>query len=138
MFIKIGNLILNPGHIICAEIHLDQNFVRLCVTALPKSEQATGVGSGENPAAPVPGTLNFGGAEAQALIKFLCDPNATQDLCPVSHEVEDYQAYRVRGGDMRFEDYGIALRRQQRLAHRETLTEAQQAQCSQLEAKLLL
>lgn len=135
-FIKIGNLVINPRHIVLAEIHSAQ--VTLTLTAISESLGETFPGSGVSLGASVSDTVAFGGAEAEALIKFLCDPNRTEDLCPDSHEVEDYQAYRQRGGDMSYEDFGVALRRQQRLCAIENPSATQLAQCCQLETKLLL
>jgi hypothetical protein len=123
-FIKIGTLVINLDHVVCAEILLDKNRVRI--------ELANNTSQSDK-------TLRiFQGSEAEALIEFLSDPNRTQDLCPSSPEVAGFQLYRERGGQMTFEDYGVALRRQQRLCAIESPSEKQLAQCSELEAKLLL
>jgi hypothetical protein len=138
MLIKIGNFILNPQHIVWAEILPEEKRVRLCLTTLTESQRETYPGSEEHLATSVSDTITFDKTEAEALIKFLCDPNRTEDLCPDSHEVEDYQAYRQRGGNMTYEDFGVALRRQQRLCAIENPSVGQLHQCCELEGKLLL
>ena len=123
-FIKIGDNIINPSHIVWAEILPDRNRVRIALANnIFQSDETLRI---------------FEGSEAEALTEFLSDPDRTEDLCPSSPEVEGYQCYRARGGDMTFENYGVALRRQQRLCAIESPTEKQLAQCSELESKLLL
>jgi hypothetical protein len=123
-FIKIGPIIINPSHIVYAEVLPDRNRIHVDFasnTALSDETQRV-----------------FEGSEAEALIKFLFDPNRTQDLCPSSPDVEGFQLYRQRGGDMTFEEYSAVLRQQQRLCAVERPSEQQLAQCSELENKLLL
>jgi hypothetical protein len=123
-FIKIGTIIINPSHIVYAEISPDKNFIQVdfaSSTALSDETQRI-----------------FEGSEAEALIKFLFDPNHTQDLLAKGNKIEDFQLYCQRGGNMSFEEYSAVLRQQQRLCAIESPNEQQLAQCSQLEAKLLL
>jgi hypothetical protein len=123
-FIKIGTLIINPGHIVYAEVFPGRNRIHVdfaSSTALSDETQRV-----------------FEGSEAEALIKFLFDPNHTQDLLAKGNEIEDFQLYCQRGGDMTFEEYSAVLRRQQRLCAIESPSEKQLAQCSELENKLLL
>jgi hypothetical protein len=119
-FIKIGNRFFSTADIAWAETIPDKNRVQVGLKSSSTIHFA------------------FEGHEAEALIKFLCDPNHTQDLLARGNDIEDYQHYRQRGGNMTFEDHGIALRRQTTLCAIEYPTETQLAQCSELEDKLLL
>lgn len=123
-FIKIGPIIINPSHIVYVEVLPDRNRIHVDFasnTALSDETQRV-----------------FEGSEAEALIKFLFDPNHTQDLLAKGNKIEDFQLYCQRGGDMTFEEYSAVLRQQQRLCAIESPSEKQLAQCSELEAKLLL
>jgi hypothetical protein len=123
-FIKIGPIIINPSHIVYAEVLPDRNRIHVDFasnTALSDETQRV-----------------FDGSEAEALIQFLFDPNHTQDLLAKGNEIEDFQLYCQRGGGMTFEEYSAVLRRQQRLCAIERPSEQQLAQCSELENKLLL
>lgn len=126
--LKIDNRFINPEHIVWAVITgtSKKPYLEVGVASRGVPEGASDV-------------FRFEGEEAIAIINHLSDPSRAIHLgASTPHEIEDYQAYVYRGGDMSFEDFGAALRRQQRLASLETPTESQLDQCSKLESQLFL
>ena len=138
--LKIGTYFINPEHIVWADIlnpdDEHQMIARVTLTSTKESLEATYVGSEERLAASISEVLLFYKKDAAALAAYLDNPDIVEDIDP-SGDVQAFQYYRSRGGDMTYVDFYEAFRRHKRLCAIENPTSAQLSQASELEHALL-